>query len=43
MLKPEYTLPVAILSVLIVLRHKDNIIRLLRGQESKISKKTNFK
>jgi glycerol-3-phosphate acyltransferase PlsY len=43
MLKPEYTLPVGILSVLIVLRHKDNIIRLLRGQESKISKKTNFK
>lgn len=43
MLKPEYTLPVAILSVLILLRHKDNIIRLFRGQESKISKKNNLK
>ena len=26
LVKPEYTLPVGILSVLIVLRHKDNII-----------------
>jgi glycerol-3-phosphate acyltransferase PlsY len=43
MLKPEYTLPVGILSVLIILRHKDNIIRLLRGQESKISEKSHFK
>ena len=42
-LKPAYTLPVGILSVLIVLRHKDNIIRLLSGQESKISEKNNFK
>jgi glycerol-3-phosphate acyltransferase PlsY len=42
MLKPEYTLPVGILSVLIVLRHKDNIIRLLSGQESKISEKSDF-
>lgn len=38
-LKPEYTLPVGILSVLIIWRHKDNIIRLLRRQESKISQK----
>ncbi|PKG98724.1 glycerol-3-phosphate 1-O-acyltransferase PlsY [Paraglaciecola sp. MB-3u-78] len=43
LLKPEYTLPVGILSVLIVLRHKDNMIRLLRGQESKISKKSDVK
>jgi glycerol-3-phosphate acyltransferase PlsY len=43
MLKPEYTLPVGILSVLIVLRHKDNIFRLLRGQESKISEKNSIK
>jgi glycerol-3-phosphate acyltransferase PlsY len=42
-LKPEYTLPVCILSLLIILRHKDNIIRLLRGQESKISKKNIIK
>ncbi|MBL4631054.1 MAG: glycerol-3-phosphate 1-O-acyltransferase PlsY [Paraglaciecola sp.] len=34
--KPEYTLPVAILSVLIVLRHKDNIIRLCQKQEPKV-------
>ena len=33
LLKPEYTLPVAILSVLIILRHKDNIIRLYQKQE----------
>ena len=38
-LKPEYTLPVGILSVLIILRHKDNIVRLMRGQESKIDSK----
>jgi glycerol-3-phosphate acyltransferase PlsY len=36
LLKPEYTLPVAILSVLIVLRHKDNIIRLCQKQEPTI-------
>lgn len=41
LLKPEYSLPVAILSLLIVLRHKGNIIRLLHGQESKISQKNN--
>jgi glycerol-3-phosphate acyltransferase PlsY len=41
--KPEYTLPVAILSVLIVLRHKDNIIRLLTGKEGKISSKKHLK
>ena len=33
LLKPEYTLPVAILSVLIILRHKGNIIRLYQNQE----------
>jgi glycerol-3-phosphate acyltransferase PlsY len=40
LIKPEYTLPVSILSVLIVLRHKDNITRLLTGQEQKISRKS---
>lgn len=34
--KPEYTVPVLMLATLIVLRHKDNVLRLLRGQESKI-------
>jgi glycerol-3-phosphate acyltransferase PlsY len=33
LLKPEYPLPVAILSVLIILRHKGNIIRLYQNQE----------
>ncbi|MDC0601975.1 glycerol-3-phosphate 1-O-acyltransferase PlsY [Aliiglaciecola sp.] len=44
LIKPEYTVPVLMLATLIVLRHKDNIIRLLRGQESKIwdkNKRTN--
>ena len=36
LIKPEYTIPVLMLATLIVLRHKDNIVRLLRGQESKI-------
>jgi glycerol-3-phosphate acyltransferase PlsY len=42
LVKPEYTLPVAILSVLIVLRHKDNIIRLCKKQEPNVwnTKKT---
>jgi glycerol-3-phosphate acyltransferase PlsY len=35
-IKPEYTLPVAMLSILIILRHKGNILRLWRRQESKI-------
>ena len=34
--KAQYTLPVAMLSCLIILRHYDNIMRLLRGEESKI-------
>lgn len=34
--KPEYTLPVLMLATLIVLRHKDNVVRLIRGQETKI-------
>ncbi|WP_416305510.1 glycerol-3-phosphate 1-O-acyltransferase PlsY [Neptunicella sp. SCSIO 80796] len=35
-IKPQYTIPVAMLSVLIVVRHKDNIKRLLKGEEGKI-------
>jgi glycerol-3-phosphate acyltransferase PlsY len=35
-IKPAYTLPVTMLCALIVIRHKDNIVRLLAGQESKI-------
>lgn len=36
LIKPLYTLPVAMLSLLIILRHKDNIKRLLAGEESKV-------
>lgn len=34
--KPEFTLPVSLLSCLILLRHHDNIQRLWRGKEEKI-------
>jgi glycerol-3-phosphate acyltransferase PlsY len=43
LLKPEYTLPVAILSVLIVLRHKDNLIRLCLKQEPTVWNKKKTK
>lgn len=43
LLKPEYTLPVAILSVLIVLRHKDNLIRLCKKQEPTVWNKKKMK
>lgn len=36
LIKPLYTLPVLMLSILIVARHRENIIRLFHGQESKI-------
>ncbi len=35
-IKPEYTMPVAMLSCLIIFRHHDNIRRLIDGQETKI-------
>jgi len=35
-IKPTYTIPVAMLSVLIIFRHKENIQRLLKGEESKV-------
>ncbi|MBC3764841.1 glycerol-3-phosphate 1-O-acyltransferase PlsY [Neptunicella marina] len=38
-IKPQYTIPVAMLSVLIIIRHKDNIRRLINGQEGKIGDK----
>ncbi|MFT2090303.1 glycerol-3-phosphate 1-O-acyltransferase PlsY [Paraglaciecola sp. 2405UD69-4] len=37
--KPEFALPVGILSALIIFRHKDNIVRLIEGQESKVTDK----
>lgn len=39
LIKPAYSIPVLILSLLIVLRHKDNIVRLLNGNERKITQK----
>lgn len=41
--KPLYTVPVAMLSILIVVRHKDNISRLLSGTESKVWDKGSIK
>ncbi|MFT4995241.1 MAG: glycerol-3-phosphate acyltransferase PlsY [Paraglaciecola sp.] len=35
-IKPAYTLPVAMLALLIIVRHKDNIFRLIKGEEGKI-------
>ncbi|GAB58974.1 glycerol-3-phosphate 1-O-acyltransferase PlsY [Rheinheimera nanhaiensis] len=39
-IKPLYTLPVLMLSVLIILRHRENIVRLYQGKESKVWDKT---
>lgn len=38
-IKPEYTVAVSMLAILIVLRHKDNMVRLWHGQENKIWEK----
>ncbi|QFU21642.1 glycerol-3-phosphate 1-O-acyltransferase PlsY [Shewanella eurypsychrophilus] len=38
-LDDRFTIPVAMLSALIVIRHKDNILRLIKGEESKVSRK----
>ena len=37
LIKPEYDLPVGILSVLIIIRHRENIVRLVQGKEPKIN------
>jgi glycerol-3-phosphate acyltransferase PlsY len=39
-IKPLYTIPVLMLSILIVFRHRQNLIRLWRGTESKVWDKT---
>ena len=36
LIKPEYTIAVFMLSALIIIRHKDNLKRLINGKESKI-------
>ena len=38
-LDDRFTIPVAMLSTLIIIRHKENIQRLLKGEESKVSRK----
>ncbi|WP_170940439.1 glycerol-3-phosphate 1-O-acyltransferase PlsY [Pseudoalteromonas sp. NBT06-2] len=38
-IKPLYTVPVLMLSVLIIFRHHENIFRLLKGEEPKIKDK----
>ncbi|GLX85737.1 glycerol-3-phosphate acyltransferase [Thalassotalea loyana] len=38
LLKPIYVYPVLMISILIVFRHKHNIMRLIRGAEPKVSK-----
>lgn len=35
-IKPLYTIPVCMLSLLIIVRHKDNIVRLWQGNESSL-------
>ncbi len=40
LIKPEYVLSVLMISGLVIFRHKDNIVRLLKGNESKISSKS---
>ncbi|SEI10276.1 glycerol-3-phosphate acyltransferase PlsY [Rheinheimera pacifica] len=35
-IKPLYTVPVLMLSILIIIRHRENIVRLYRGKESKV-------
>ena len=42
-LDERFILPVAMLSTLILIRHKDNIGRLRHGEESKVSRKKSIK
>ncbi|MBU2179272.1 MAG: glycerol-3-phosphate 1-O-acyltransferase PlsY [Gammaproteobacteria bacterium] len=39
-IKPLYTIPVSMLSILIIFRHRQNILRLWQGNESKVWNKT---
>ena len=39
-IKPLYTVPVSMLSILIIFRHRQNIVRLWEGKESKVWDKT---
>ena len=42
-IKPEYTLAVSVLSLLIIIKHKSNIVRLLSKQENTLSKNSRTK
>ena len=39
-IKPLYTVPVLMLSILIIVRHRENIVRLWQGKESKVWNKS---
>jgi len=39
-IKPLYTIPVLMISILIIIRHRQNMLRLWRGTESKVWDKT---
>ncbi|KZN46797.1 glycerol-3-phosphate acyltransferase [Pseudoalteromonas luteoviolacea CPMOR-2] len=39
LIKPQYTLPVGFLTVLIIFRHRANISRLMQGKEPRVGKK----
>lgn len=41
LLKPMYVYPTLMLSALVIVRHKENIVRLFKGTESKITTKIN--
>jgi len=41
LLKPLYVYPTLMLSALIIVRHKENIVRLFKGTENRISTKIN--
>lgn len=41
-IRPELTMPVAMLACLIIIRHSSNIQRLIKGEESKIIRKKNI-
>ncbi len=43
LVRPDYAMPVAILSALIIFRHRQNIVRLYKGTETKIRNKPPLK
>ncbi|OCQ20589.1 glycerol-3-phosphate acyltransferase [Pseudoalteromonas luteoviolacea] len=43
LIKPQYTLPVGFLTILIIFRHRANISRLLQGKEPRVGKKSEDK